>query len=65
MKQDYIKTINQLIELRSILSKSVDLLELERLESDKKKHQLNLLIKYLEQASIEAGTLLRDLREQI
>jgi hypothetical protein len=54
---------DQLIKLRSVIREICDRLDGEKLASDKKRHQRNLIVQYLEQASIEAGALLRELNE--
>lgn len=55
---------DQLIKLRSVIRETCDRLDGEKMSSDKKCHQRNLIIQYLEQASIEAGALLRELNEE-
>ena len=54
----------QLIKLRSMIRETIDRLDGENPSSEKKRNQRNMIVGYLEQASIEAGSLLRELREE-
>lgn len=54
----------QLIKLRSTIRETCDRLDHQKLETEKKRHQRNSIVQLLEQASIEAGSLLRELQEE-
>lgn len=54
---------DQLIKMRAVIRETCDRLDGEKLSTDRKRQQRNLIIQYLEQASIEAGALLRELNE--
>lgn len=54
----------QLIKLRAVARETCDRLDVENIEGDANKRQRNLIIQYLERASIEAGALLSNLNEK-
>lgn len=54
---------DQLIKMRAVIRETCDRLDSEKLSTDRKRQQRNLILQYLEQASIEAGALLRELNE--
>lgn len=54
----------QLIKLRAVVRETCDRLDVENIEGDANKRQRNLIIQYLTEASIEAGTLLRNLNKK-
>lgn len=53
----------QLIKLRSVIRETCDRLDGEKLCTEKTRSQRNMIIQWLEQASMEAGGLLRELNE--
>ena len=54
---------DQLIKLRSIIRETCDRLDSEKLSTGGKIKQRNMIVQYLELASIKAGALLREMNE--
>lgn len=54
----------QLIKLRAVIRETCDRLDVENIEGDANKRQRDLIIQYLAEAGIEAGTLLRNLNKK-